>query len=166
MRAAFKETDRYGRNIIRAAVENDNFYKQAVMHEKAVKRFVIERGQNIFYPKTEEDVYNALVTATLDKTLAQDRDNFLHLLDRFQRDVTSLMELYLVLAKKSLVLRNEYGRHVISGYGGEETEALSALKEMVKLEKGYHKDSLMRKAEMIETLLSWDEIKGCNNGAH
>jgi hypothetical protein len=160
MRAAFKETDRYQRNVHRSVVENDNSYKQAVMHEKAVKKFVKERGQGLFYPETEEDVYNALVTATLDKTLAQDRDNFLHLLDRFQRDVMSLMELYLVLAKKSLVLRDEYGKHVISGYGGYETEALSSLTEMMKSAKGFRKEEIKRKAELIDTLLSWDELNG------
>lgn len=156
MRAAFKETDMYKRRKFETQLQEDYRYKQAKLYQDGAETFLKQRGIHI-HPQEPEEVEKALISATLDKQNLEDRDNFIGLLGKFQNDIVGLMSLFIVLAKKSLVLRAEYGRHVVDRYGGYDNEALEELRKIIKQSKNKKDHSLKNYLSLIEEVLNWKE---------
>ena len=154
MRSAAKASDQLDAETFYARRDGDFGFKQAKMYEEAALKFLRERKEHVPYPDTSDAVYNELVSATLDKTLQEDRDNFLSLLDEFQDDIIRLTELYLVLANKSLTLRDEYGQLVAQRYGGHDEAALDVLKKLAKIQEKSRRKSTVNRIKIKESLLS------------
>jgi len=156
MRAAHKEIQRSNRQNLNDVLESSDAYKHACMYMVATRQFVNGRGLTL-YPETIEDILKTLGEATEDKELRQDRQHLLEITGKFQRDIMGLLNMYLVIARKTLLARDEYGRYMVSPYGGLDDESLELLKELAKDEKS--SNARDRYAEMVNILLSWDGLK-------
>jgi hypothetical protein len=152
MRAAGKVQKTLHDRTYEDKFKDDHRYKTASRYEEAVNRYLHERG--IYdYPQSDDDVYKNLLNATLEKSFIEERDNFLGLLQEFQHETVSLMNFYIVLAKKSLTLRDQYGKFVVNSYGGKDEGALEELKKMMK---AHYNRNLKPFAEVVEILSKLD----------
>ncbi len=156
LRAAYKEIEQSKKVNIKEALANSEEYNEAKRYKDAVSVFLKSRGGKYLIKTSIEDITQALEEATMDEQLKQDRERLLHMTGKFQRDIAGLASLFMVLANKSLLARDELGSYIVSNYGGDDKEGLEALKERAK-EKGatsYEKQY----AELVELLLKWENI--------
>ena len=94
----------------------------------------------------------------MDKQLKQDRDHLLEVAARFQRQIMSLLNLFLVIANKSLFARDELGKYIVGSYGGEDSENVETLKEVAKRAKVFNTEK--RYAQLVDIVLNWDKEFG------
>ena len=157
MRAASKEIDRVSRITAKEVLEGSSEYQRATVYRDAITLFINQRGNTRYLdPITPDEVVKWLDDATMDKQLKQDREQLLNATSRFQREVVGLLSLFLIIANKSLVARNELGKYIVSSYGGQDNDGLEALKEYSKNNKAM--ESQKRYAEMVELLMNWDKL--------
>ncbi len=156
MRAAYKGIEESRKVSERELLDNSQEYRHAQWYMKATMKFLESREHIYFIPKSADDIRTALEEATMDKQLKQERENLLVISGRFQRDIASLLNLFLVIAHKSLIARDGMGKLIVKAYGGEDAEGLEALKETTKSAKA--SDYQRRYAEMIELLLNWEKV--------
>ena len=93
----------------------------------------------------------------MDKELKQDREHLLDIAANFQRQVVSLLNVFLVIANKGLLARDELGRHIVNAFGGDDKESVETLRQHFKEP---FSDSQRRYAELIELILNWDKELG------
>lgn len=157
MRAAAKEITRVNSTVAKDILDNSEEYRVAKLYQAAVRAFIKQRGVIKFEPATPtiEEVLTWLDEATMDKQLKQDRDHLLEIAACFQREVMSLLNIFLVVVNKSLFARDQLGKYIVSAYGGEDEESVEALKEYAKDAK--HLDRQRRYAQMVELVLNWDK---------
>lgn len=152
MRSAGKAIDNASKISKDDILKNDDGYKQSKEFESAVVTFCQSRGDNGFFHNIgKEEIIRHLQDATMDKQLKQDRDKLLSITARFQRDALALLPLFLTIAKRNLLARNELGKYIVSEYGGIDEASIEALKEYAKSKPAV--DSQKYYAEMIELLL-------------
>ncbi len=159
MRAASKEINVVSQTTAKQVLESSKEYHRAKVYQDAIILFINQRGNTTYLePTTPEDVVKWLDNATMDKQLKQDRDHLLEIADHFQREVVDLLNLFLILASKSLLARNELGKHIVSSYGGDDKGSLEALREYAKSAKTpeYQK----RYTELIELITNWQKEMG------
>jgi len=156
MRAAAKEISRVNSTVAKDILDNSEEYRVAKLYQAAVRTFIKQRGVIKFEPATPtiEEVLSWLDEATMDKQLKQDRDHLLEIAARFQREAMSLLDIFLVIANKSLFARDQLGKYIVNAYGGEDEESIETLKEYVKDAK--HLDRQKRYAQMVELVLNWE----------
>jgi len=157
MRAAYKGIQESHKNNERSILDNSREYQTAKWYMEATLKFLESRNVLYLIPNSANDVQEALEQATMDKQLKQERDNLLSISGRFQRDIASLLNLFLIIAHKSLVARDEMGKLIVKQYGGEDTEGLAILKEVAKNSKSSNHQK--QYAELIELLLNWEGIQ-------
>jgi len=157
MRAAAKEISRAITTSVKEALDNSEEYRRAKIYQAAVLNFIKQRGVIKFESSevTTEEIVGWLEEATLDKQLKEDRDHLLEIAGRFQRGVISLLNIFLVIANKSLFARNELGKYVVGAYGGEDRENIETLKELAK-----HATFDNEYAQMVDVILNWDKELG------
>lgn len=152
MRAAGKVQKTLHDRTYEDKFKDDFRYKTAKYYEEAVNKFLKERG-SYHYHNSFEEVYLDLKNTTMEKAFIEERDNFLQVLEGFQHETVSLMNFYIVLAKKSLTLRDQFGQLVVSKYGGKDEGALEELKKMMK---DHYNRNLKPFAEVVEILSKLD----------
>jgi hypothetical protein len=157
MRAAAKEIARVNSIVTKEILDNSQEYRLAKIYQAAVRTFIKQRGITRFEPEivTIEDVLSWLEEATMDKQLKQDRDHLLEIAGRFQREVISLLNIFLVIANKSLFARDELGQYIVRAYGGEDRENIETLKKLAKRAKAF--DTEKRYAQLVELMINWDK---------
>ncbi len=156
MRAAYKEIEASTKLRAEKILGDSTDYKHASLYREAVLRFLHERGILPVYEVTADNVYSKLSDATLDKQLKQDSDQLLRVSQSFQRAVASLSTLFLVIAKKSLIARNELGDYLVKTYGTRDEDAIEVLRELGKDSK--ISDYQKRYLELVELLLNWENL--------
>jgi hypothetical protein len=163
MRAGAKEISRVTKVTSKEILENSEEYQLANRFKEAVRGFTAKRGLNKFESSslTVDEIVTWLEEASLDNQLKQDRDHLLEIAGRFQREVVSLLNIFLVVAKKSLFARNELGSYIVQTYGGEDRESVETLKALARHAKAF--DSEKRYVEVIEVILNWDKEFGNAN---
>jgi hypothetical protein len=163
MRAAAKEVSRVTKVTSKEILENSEEYQVAKKFKEAVRSFMAKRGISKFESSsiTVDEIVTWLEEATMDNQLKQDRDHLLEVAGRFQREVISLLNIFLVVAKKSLLARNELGTYIVETYGGDDRENVETLKELTKHAKAF--DSQKHYAQLIELVLNWDKEFGHAN---
>lgn len=155
MRAASKEITRVSHTTATDILESSEKYRRAKVYEDAITQFINQRGNTGWLnPKSTDDVIKWLDEATMDKQLKQDREHLLDIAARFQREIVCLLQLFLILANKSLLARDKLGKHIVNAYGGDDPENVEELKEYAKNTKGL--DSQKRYAQLVELILNWD----------
>ena len=155
MRAASKEISRVGRITTKEVLEGSREYQEAKVCRDAITAFINQRGNTRYLdPTTPDEVVKWLDDATMDKQLKQDRAHLLEIAARFQREIVCLLNLFLTIANKSLLARDELGKYMVSAYGGEDQENVEMLKEYAKNTKVW--DTQKRYAETVELILNWD----------
>lgn len=156
MRAASKEISKVSCVTAKDILEGSEEYHRAKVYQNAITVFINQRGGYRFQePKTPEEVVRWLDDATMDQQLKQDREHLLEIASRFQREIVCLLNLFLIIANKSLLARDELGKYIVSAYGGDDDENVEALKEYAKNAKGL--DSQKRYAQVVELILNWDK---------
>jgi len=160
MRAAAKEIFRIQRTVAKDILDNSDEYHLAKLFQEAVRSFLKTRGDLRFTDRATsvDEVTKWLEEATMDKQLKQDRDHLLEVAGRFQREIISLLNIFLVVAKKSLFARDELGKYIVGSYGGEDRENVEILKEVAKHAKAF--DNEKRYAQMVDIVLNWDKEFG------
>jgi len=160
MRAAGKELNRDKAAQFGAMLAAHDGYRSAQRFEKATRRFLTERGKEVYYSQDgEEEIYKALVDATMDNELLADRELFLTLTGRFQKDIAALLDLMIVLAKRAIFARNEVGQNIIGRFGGTQFQG-DTIEELRKhLNDPKSRDHLKQYATFLDTLLAWDDLK-------
>jgi hypothetical protein len=163
MRAGAKEISRVTNVTSKEILEKSEEYQLASRFKQAVRSFIAKRGISKFESSslTVDEIVTWLEEATMDNQLKQDRDHLLEVAGRFQREVVSLLNIFLVVAKKSLFARNELGSYIVQTYGGEDRESIETLKALVKHAKAF--DSEKRYVEVIEVILNWNKEFGNAN---
>jgi hypothetical protein len=156
MRAAYKGIEAATKLTSESVLADSTEYKNTSLYREAILRFLQERGIPPPYEVTVENIYSKLVEATLDKQLKQDCDQLLAVSGTFQRTIANLATLFLVIAKRSLIARNEMGDYIVKAYNIRDEDSIEILKEMGKASK--MSDYQKRYAEVIELLLNWESI--------
>jgi len=156
MRAAHKEILNCKQVNLEEVLATSEAYRKASSYMKAVLTFLKTRGNSFFMADTADDIIKALEEATTDKQLKQDRERLLGVSGRFQRDIAGLLSLFLIIANKSLLARNELGEYVVKEYGGHDQEGLALLKERAKDKKATEYER--RYAELVELILNWETV--------
>lgn len=155
MRAAAKEISKVSRTTIKDILESSEEYRIAKIYKDTVTTFINQRGGSKYRdPSTPEELLEWLNDATMDNQLRQDREHLLEIAARFQREVMSLLDIFLVTANKSLLARDKLGKYIVGTYGGEDKENVEILKKCTKDAK--HLDSQKRYAQMVELVLNWE----------
>jgi len=132
MRAANKQITTIASVAEREALKKSPEHLRSMKYEQATTQFLTEVGARHSYSadfKDSAEIVKALHEAKTDKCLQQDRDNLLEIADCFQRDIVSLMNIFLVIANKGLLARNHLGEHLVNAYGGITDENVSRLKK-------------------------------------
>jgi hypothetical protein len=156
MRAAAKEIDRVSRTTVKEILDGSKDYRLATLYKAAVNNFINQRGVKKYMdPATPEEVVEWLNEATMDVQLQQDRDHLLQVAGRFQGAIISLLNVFLVVANKGLLARDELGNYIVSVFGGDDRENVETLKQCAKEAK--HNDSQKRYVELIELVMNWDK---------
>lgn len=154
MRAAAKEIDRTSCVTADEVLEKSEKYRRAKVYQDAIIRFLNQRGAfNWLDPSTPDDVVKWLDEATMDKQLKQDREHLLKIAGCFQSEIIHLLNLFLVLAHKGLLARDELGKYIVSAYGGRDEDALESLKERARNPKALESQQLY--AELVELIVNW-----------
>jgi len=156
MRAAHKEMDKSKQLNLEEVLTTSEAYKKASQYMEATSKFLKSRGKEYLLPDSSDDIIKALEEATMDNQLKQDREKLLKITGHFQRDIVALLSLFLVIANKSLLARNELGEYLVKDYGGQDDEGLKLLKQRAtdKLNSGYEK----RYVELVELILNWENV--------
>jgi hypothetical protein len=94
----------------------------------------------------------------MDNQLIEDREHLLSIATRFQREIMCLLNLFLIIANKSLLARNELGQYIVNVYGGEDSESVEILKKVA--EKSKKLDGPKRYLELVKLVLNWDKELG------
>lgn len=157
LRAAYKEIENSKKINLEEVLTTSEAYKKASSYMEATRKFLESRGNQYFFPDSTGDIIKALEEATVEKQLKQDRERLLNITGRFQREIAGLLSLFLVIANKSLLARNELGEYIFREYGGKDQEGLDILKERAKDKKATEYER--RYAELIELILNWEKIK-------
>ena len=156
LRAAHKEIEKSKQLNLEEVLTTSEAYKKASQYMEATLKFLTSRGKSYLSPDSADDITQALEEATMDKQLKQDREKLLTVTSRFQRDIAGLLSLFLIIANKSLLARNELGDYIVSNYGGQDEEALTVLKQRAKDRKANNYDN--RYAELVELILNWQKM--------
>lgn len=156
MRAAYKEIEKSKQVNLEDVLTTSEAYKKACQYMEATLKFLKSRGKEYLIPDSSDDIVKALEEATIDKQLKQDREKLLAVTGRFQRDIAGLLSLFLVIANKSLLARNELGDYIVSNYGGEDSEGLKVLKQRASGGKATEYEK--RYAELVELILNWEKL--------
>lgn len=156
MRAAHKEIENSKKVNLQEVLTNSEAYKKASSYMEATLKFLTSRGKSYFEPDSTEAIIQALEESTLDKQLKQDRERLLTLTGAFQRDIAGLLSLFLIIANKSLLARDEFGKYIVKEYGSRDEEALDILKERAKDKRSG--DYEKRYAELVELILNWETV--------
>ncbi len=156
MRAAHKEIEKSKQLNLAEVLTTSEAYKKASQYMQATRKFLESRGKSYLVPDSSDDIIKALEEATMDKQLQQDRERLLTVTGRFQRDIVGLLSLFLVIANKSLLARNELGSYIISNYGGQDSEGLEILKQRATEKRNTEYEK--RYAELVELILNWESV--------
>jgi len=157
MRAAHKGIEQAKRLNLEEVLTTSEAYKKSSQYMEATMKFLESRGTKYFLPESAGDIIKALEEATIDKQLKQDREHLLNIGGRFQRTIADLLNLFVIIASKSVLARNDMGSYIVSEFGGEDNESLESLK---KLAKGKWGSTMRNKrySELIELLLNWEKL--------
>lgn len=129
---------------------------------KAILKFLESRGKLYIDPKSSEDIIRELNEATMDKQLKQERERLLNISGIFQRQIADLFNMFMVIASKSLLARDEMGQFIIREYGGADSESLEALRKRAGEKK--YSDYEKRCYETVELLLNWNNLMSLKEG--
>jgi hypothetical protein len=116
-------------------LDNSAEYQHAKWYIEATTKFLESRGCRYLIPTSSTDIQKALTEATMDNQLKQEREHLLALSGTFQREIAGLLNLFLVIAKRSLLARDELGHFIVDSYGGNDAESLVTLKEITQSTK-------------------------------
>jgi len=155
LRAAHKEIEKSKQLNLEEVLTTSEAYKKASQYMEATLKFLTSRGKSYLSPDSADDITQALEEATMDKQLKQDREKLLTVTSRFQRDIAGLLSLFLIIANKSLLARNELGDYIVSNYGGQDEEALTVLKQRANSKRTEYEK---RYVEMVELILNWEKL--------
>jgi hypothetical protein len=156
MRAAAKEITRVNSTTVKDILQNSEVHQLAKLYQEAVTTFIHQRGVRKYeQPKSTEDIVGWLGDATMDNQLKEDRDHLLEIAGRFQREIVSLLNVFLIVANKGLFARDQLGNYLVTAYGGDDEESIETLKKCLKDAKAM--DSQKRYAQVIDLILNWDK---------
>jgi hypothetical protein len=143
--------------VAKEILDNSIEYHLAKLFQEAVKQFLANRGALRFMDRAAsvDQVVEWLEEATMEKQLQQDRDHLLQFAGHFQRNIMSLLNLFLVIANKSLLARDELGNYIVKAYGGDDPENVEALKKFARRAKAF--DTEKQYVQLVELVMNWDK---------
>ena len=143
MRAAANGIDKVLKTMTNDVLADSKEYKRAKTYELATERFLrscnYERTSSF---KDVEDIVKALEKVTTDDKLRGDREHLEYRLGNFETAISGLLDMFLLIASKSLIARDEIGAHI---WKADNTEYLT-------------KHIKQHKSEIRELLLKLEEI--------
>ncbi len=158
MRAAYKGIAEATRQQKQAILDSDIGYQHAKMYEEATLRFLTTRHQSLRpIIESADDVFKELEASVLDDQVKYDREQLTQIAGNFQNKIVDLLGTMLVISRKAILARNELGRHIVSSFGGNDQFALEELKALAGKKGAW--EGQKRYAEMIETLIGWDQVR-------
>ncbi len=134
MRAANKRITTIGDAAKKELNANNPELSKAKEYEKAAVKFLTDSGRGHYppWPKDAAGILKELYDAKMDEGIKADREHLEMIAQRFQNDIISLMNMFLVIANKGLMARNELGEHIVSAFGSITNESVSILKKHTK----------------------------------
>lgn len=148
MRAAGKSIDSAYRVAAVSALADSREYKQALTYEKAAVRFLTSCKffDRHFKPlEDEEQIIKALESATTDEKLKSDREHLDYKLGIFEREISDLLDTFILIASKSLIARDKFGSHIF-----EAPDKAGFLHKHVKEHKNEIKELLLKLDRELE----------------
>lgn len=118
-------------------------YQTALKWQSGVERFLRERKQHLYCPKTSDIVYQALLQATPDEEAQATRQQVTEVLKTFRVRMKELFDLFVMLAHYSMLETNEAGDFIVGAYGGTNEFTLDGLNKLKK--SGTANDSYSKK---------------------
>jgi hypothetical protein len=155
MRASNKQIKKAEQLTRGDILANDSGHQTATRYLQATTAFLQSRGKDFWISDTVMDITKALEEATMDQQLVQDRDHLLAISARFQREIASLLNVFIIIASKSLTARDGMGKYIISTYGGSDSEGLQALEERAGAKNATEHEK--RYAQVINLMLNWEK---------
>jgi len=153
MRGAAKEVNAATTRNKQEVLQDSPEFQRARAYEEAVGVFCESHGVRHLAGLEEvekETLLAKLEEAITDKQFKKDRDQLLAVSERFQNDVAGLLNLFVLIAQRSILSRDELGKYVVGRWGGDDTGSL----EYLKRERGNNYQK--RYIETIELLLNWE----------
>lgn len=157
MRAAYKEIQSANKLSKKKILEDSREYKEARFYYEAIQRFFNNRNIIMPFPDSSDAIYSKLEEATIDKKLKQDCDQLLRISGRFQREIANLLNIFLVIARKSIVARDEMGNYIVKEYGVNDENGVEILKELANNPKA--SDYQKRYAEILTLIMNWEKLQ-------
>lgn len=149
-RSAANSVDKRMKNIEQEILSKNVDYKRAIAWREAGMKFLRANGGTyVEYLSKEDEILKKLETATLDSKSKQDRDHILGILEKFQRRMIEMSDLFTVISAVGLIERDELGKYIIGRYGGEDEGSLAHQRTLAK-DKSYGSKDYV---EMTERLL-------------
>jgi len=128
-RSLQKDKDNYIAEAAKNVLKNSKVHQHALVAASAVDKFLDERGGHYFYGDNEKKLLDELNKATIDKKSQIERDRILSFLTRFQNKINDLFEIFAILARLSLLERDEAGEFIVNTWGGLDEEAIETVRK-------------------------------------
>lgn len=126
-RAAQKHRERGIRDYKRTMKTSDPEYKYALMVQKTVSNFVMERGGHWLHKaETEAGIISILEKATLDAESQNRRKVVMDRLDKFKARMNDLLMEMIILSQIGFFERDDAGEFIVKQFGGKDELSLAA----------------------------------------
>jgi hypothetical protein len=153
LRSAAKEIENSARRDKIQILSEDEGYKTAQLYQKAVLRFLEQRGNRSYiHPESEADVLKLLEDATMDKELKEKKEHLEEVSAKLQRDIADLFNFFAVVAGKGILATDEAGRYLVEKWGSQEPVGNEVLKRLKK------DDYMKRYLQLIENIRAWEKL--------
>lgn len=153
-RSLDKERERFVKERLREAIEQDSDYRKAMLFKSGCERYL--RECNVYcHPESGDEVYEKLQESMRNQSpLAAEADHVLQCLSSFHDRVVSFCLGIAPLAADVLNARDEAGEFVVKAWGGKDEKAIATMREIIKNrgKRDYRRDDMKHQVAMREVL--------------
>ena len=151
MRAAYKEIKAVKKRVEADCLANSPDYQEAIIYRKAVKELWEKcrlYGYSYLKDPSVEKVIEGLRSVTEAATMEEERHQLQGHLEKFQRTIASLFQVYATLASRTLLETDEMGHYVANVYGDAGDPLLYPSRSVEQ----------KRYLNLIEFIRKWNEV--------
>jgi len=155
MRAAAKEIEIEAKRGEKEILENSGDYKKAKIYQAAVDKYCGMRHAlgSLNEYEDVDGIVGVIEKAAGKNLFEQDRDHFLEVTGKFQRDMAEFFMLFAEIAHRNLIERDKLGRYIIGQWGGIDEHTFEALRASTKDPK--NQDYKAKYAAAVELIMAW-----------
>ncbi|MBD3264440.1 MAG: hypothetical protein GF375_04985 [Candidatus Omnitrophica bacterium] len=128
-RSLQKEKQEYIAQAAKNVLEKSGEHQRALVAKSAIERFLEERGEYYSHSDDMEALLQKLNNSTIDKKNKEERDRLLRFLNTFQNEINDLFEIFAIIARLSLLKRDEAGEFIVNTWGGLDEKSIKTIRK-------------------------------------